>query len=326
MDELTLLRSTRDDTLEPSAKALAAGRAALLERASNEGAATSKISPRTKRSVLPRLTWTAAGLAAAVTVVLVAGSFNLTIQSAHASEVLRGAAAQTMQNDGPVPGPGEYLRSHTRAMWMGCMDNTIDGTGTLLCEPSEQIIDVYMPADADTDWVLVRDWGEQSGVFSEASVETTRQADGNFYGPGTWWTAADVADIPTDGAEAYAWIDEQYSGGSASRAEENFERISSILRTGLVPAPQRAALLDALSRVPGVTSTDGVANLDGVMGVAIGRDEPFRFGQRQEVIVDPGTGLVIGDRTISGISFMGLGPDDVLAHTAIETTVVSSAP
>lgn len=32
MDELTLLRSTRDDTLEPSPGALNAGRATLLDR------------------------------------------------------------------------------------------------------------------------------------------------------------------------------------------------------------------------------------------------------------------------------------------------------
>lgn len=318
MDELTPLRSTRDTTREPSPTIRAAGRAALLDRADAESAALTTTAHRSKRRVLPRLTWAAAGVAAGMTAVLVVGNVSLSAQSAYASDVLRSAAAETIQYADLVPGSGEYLRSQTHARWGIC-----DDTG---CEPNDQILDVYMPADPEAEWVLYRDWGNLQGVLTGESIETTRAVDGRFYGPESSWVNVDYADIPLDGAAAYDWIDAQYNGGSASRDEDNFGRITDILRSGLVPAPQRAALLDALSYIPGVAATDNVANLDGVTGVAIGRNEILRAGERQEIIIDPNTGLVIGERMMSGATFFGWGPDGEISLTAIETTVVSAAP
>lgn len=318
MDELTLLRSTRDHTREPSPTALAAGRAALLDRAADEGAALATTTQRKKRRVLPRLTWAAAGLATAMTVVVVVGNVSLSAQSAYASDVLRGAAAETIQYADLVPGSGEYLRSLTHARWGVC-----DDTG---CKPNDQILDVYMPADPEAEWVLYRDWGSMRGVLTGESIETVRAVDGRFYGPESSWVNVDYAAIPLEGAAAYDWIDAQYNGGSASRDEDNFGRITDILRSGLVPAPQRAALLDALSRIPGVTATDNVANLDGVTGVAIGRNEVLRAGERQEIIIDPNTGLVIGERMMSGATLFGWGQNEELSLTAIQTTVVKVAP
>lgn len=334
MDELSLLRSTRDTTSGPSASALAAGRAALVDRAADverlRAVSTAPVpivttSPTPRHSFRRGLTWSAVGLTAAMTAVLVVGNLSLSAQSAHAAEVLRGAATQATGLDDLVPGPGQYLRSSMHANWMGCgsADGSPDG---ITCAMDEQFIDVYMPADADDEWVMVRDWGDMQGVTTNASVETIRVRDARFYGPGSQWAQAVADDIPTDGAAAYAWSDAQYIGGSASRAEDNFQRIAALLRTGLVPAAQRAALLDALAVIPGVTATEGVANLDGVEGVAIGRAEPLRAGQRQEIIIDPGTGLVIGDRTVNGLAVFGFGPHEVVEHTAIETTVVDAAP
>ncbi|MFC0196575.1 hypothetical protein ACFFIR_06850 [Microbacterium arthrosphaerae] len=238
-------------------------------------------------------------------------------QYAYASDVLRTAAAETINYADLVPGSDQYLRSRTHARWGSC-----DSAG---CEPNEQILDVYMPANPKTEWVLYRDWGNITGV-NGVSIETTRALDGRFYDPQYSWVTIDFEDIPLDGAEAYEWIDRQYSGGSMSRDEDNYVRIADILRSGLVPAPQRAALLDALSRIPGVTATDDVANLDGVTGVAIGRDEPLRAGERQEIIIDPETGLIIGERMLSGASIFGWGPNQEMSLTAIETTIVDTAP
>ena len=320
MDELMLLRSTREGIEVPQA-ALNRGRAALLERAmdaSEPGPAASAQPPARHRRGR-RATWVGAGAAAALVGALVTGNISLSASSAHAAEILRGAAAATTRYVDLVPGSGQYLRAHTHAQWQTCDDQG--------CEPNIQSIDVYMPADPDAEWVLVRDWGVMTGVTG-SSVETLREPGGRFYGPDSSWIGAglDYADIPTDGATAYAWIDAQYSGGSASRDEDNFVRIADILRTGLVPAPQRAALLDALSRVPGVSATEDVANFDGVTGVAIGRTEALRAGERQEIIIDPGTGLVIGERTIGGAGVFGWNLGDVVAVTAIESAIVDSAP
>ena len=318
MDELTLLRNTRDDTREPSTDALTAGRAALLARIADEGSATLTAQQRKVRRWVPRLTWAAAGSAAALTGVLVVGNVTLNAESAYASDLLRTAATQTIHYADLVPGSDQYLRSRTHARWGVC-----DGRG---CEPNDQILDVYMPADPEAEWVLYRDWGNMAGVLTGESIETTRSVGGHFYDPVYAWVNVDYADIPLDGAAAYDWIDAQYSGGSASRDEDNFVRISDILRSGLVPAPQRAALLDALSRIPGVSATDNVANLDGVTGVAIGRNEPLRAGERQEIIIDQNTGLVIGERAMNGATIFGWGANQETSLTAIETTIVDTAP
>jgi len=64
MDELTLLRSTRDDGLEPSPEALITARAALLNRVADEASGLGSVrKPRAKRRLLPRLTWATAGVA-----------------------------------------------------------------------------------------------------------------------------------------------------------------------------------------------------------------------------------------------------------------------
>lgn len=96
----------------------------------------------------------------------------------------------------------------------------------------------------------------------------------------------------------------------------------------MVPAAPRPALLEASAKVPGVTATEGVANFDGVIGVAIGRSEPERKGQRHEVIIDPETGLVIGERYLAGTDpgVRPWGPGGEIGLSAMELTVVDSAP
>lgn len=52
----------------------------------------------------------------------------------------------------------------------------------------------------------------------------------------------------------------------------------------------------------------------------------LRGGQRAEIIVDPATGLVIGERQLSTMAVFGFGVDEVLSLTAIETSVAPTAP
>jgi hypothetical protein len=72
-----------------------------------------------------------------------------------------------------------------------------------------------------------------------------------------------------------------------------------------------------------------VANLDGMVGVAIGRTEPKQSNTRKELIVDPATGQLIGMRARYTTSERPKAlPDDPeqLYLTAMSTTVVDSAP
>lgn len=314
MDELTLLRKTRNDAYNPTHSALAAGRERLMGRVAAGNPAWLAHS-RGRRRLLPRVSWAASGIAAALIALTVAGNVALDAESAQASELLRAAASETTHYADLKPGSGQYLRARTRTRSLDC-----DVAG---CKPNDQVMDVYMPADSTSEWVLRRDWGHQKGVTGK-SVETLKAAGGRFYG--TPWVGADYRDIPVDGAAAYAWIDRQYTGGSMSREEDDFARTIDVLRSGLVPAAQRAALLNALSRIPGVTATENIKNLDGVAGVAIGRTEPLRAGERQEIIIDPTTGMVIGERVMTGATIFGWGPDHEVSSTAVQTIVTDEAP
>lgn len=317
MDELTLLRNARSDIEAPTQRALGAGRAALLERAAAEGSPERAVTPR---RWAPRARWAFAATGGSLVLAVVVGNVAVNAQAAQAASFLRAAAVETIRFADPVPGSGQYLAVRTHANWPVW---TSPDEYTM----NEQTIDVYVPADPGAEWVLHRDWGDMEGVTGQGSVETIRAVNGEFYGSGSTWLAQDLADIPTgSGAEVLAYFDEQYVGGSASREEDNFVRIVDVLRSGLVPAKTRASMFEALALIPGVTSTDGVANLDGKEGVAIGRTEMLRGGLRQEIIIDPATGLVIGERQITTFAVFGFGFNDVVSLTAIETTITETAP
>ena len=131
--------------------------------------------------------------------------------------------------------------------------------------------------------------------------------------------------MPRDGEALYDHFNSGYQGGSASRDENNFVRITDVLRMGFFPADLRAGLYNALALIPGVTASEQ-AKFDGKVGMAIGRAEPLRAGQRSEMIIDPETGLVIGERTIMTYAAFGFGSNEVIGHTAIDYRIVDSAP
>ncbi|MDQ0679821.1 hypothetical protein QFZ30_003203 [Arthrobacter pascens] len=262
-------------------------------------------------------------LAAATATVgaLVVGQISITAQSAHAAGVLRAVAEQSMTFSDPVPKPGEYLLIHTRANW-GV--SSVDESGTIKNSMNVQTIDVYVPGSPNEDWVLRRDWGDAAPVPME--TEVIRAKDGYFYGgPWSLLSEEELDALPRDGQALYDHFNSQYDGGSASRDENNFVRITDILRLGLVPADLRAGLYQALAFIPGVNASEQ-ANFDGKVGIAIGRTEPLRAGQRAEMIIDPDTGLVIGERAIMTYAAFGFGSNEVVGHTAIDYRIVDSAP
>jgi len=280
--------------------------------------ATPDALPPSRPSRTRRIVLTAAAAAVGA---LVVGQISITAQSAHAAGVLRAAADQSMTFTDPVPGQGQYLLVHTHANWLA---SGIDEAGNIENSMNAQTIDVYRPGDPAQEWVLRRDWGDGHPVPME--IEVIRAKDGHFYG-GPWTLMSDdeLAALPRDGQALYDHFNSSYQGGSASRDENNFVRITDILRMGLIPADLRAGLYDALALIPGVTATEQ-ANFDGKVGIAIGRTEPLRAGQRAEMIIDPTTGLVIGERTIMTYAAFGFGSNEVTGHTAIDYRIVDSAP
>ncbi|HEY4226678.1 MAG TPA: CU044_5270 family protein [Pseudolysinimonas sp.] len=331
MDELTLLRKVREDVAEPSVTALNVGRAALLD-----AAAPTMAKPATRHRVLRRAGWTtlavvvAGGVAAILVFTNVVGlaGWRGSADPA-AADTLAQAAAATIATADPVVASGQYLEVSTLAVYASISD-----TSTYLEHQDGQM---YIPADRHDEWVWVRDAETVAKTFGPASEKQAaedaqqpgapdiiRAADGAFYNgePMDWGLTA----LPRDPRQLLNYIYRTTAGQGTSPDGEALAFIADTLRTGVVPADLRAALYKALAGIPGVSISDRDATLDGRTGVAFGRNEGN--GLRQEIIIDPSTGLLIGEREVvlrDGI-LPGVPAGESMGWTAVTTTVVDAAP
>jgi hypothetical protein len=341
MDELTLLRSVRDSEAPTDRDAVARGRARLLAHISAEEDAPATERWNQRRRLLRRVRWigggslVAGGVAAALLIANITGFAGLREGAdPAAADVLNDAASITITTSDPVVGAGHYLEVATHSAVAGQAD-TADGPATYLTSQDDQL---YIPADPTNVWVWVREPEAVVKTFGAASEkaaaetpmakgEYLRADAGSFYGsPASIWPA-DLEELPRDPAVLLRHIYAVTKGHGPSRDGEALVWIADTLRSGIVPADLRAALYRAAAGIPGVELTDKQANLDGRSGVAIGRTESD--GIRQELIIDPTTGLMIGEREVvtdkAGPGF-GVPDGTAIEWTAVTTTVVDAAP
>jgi len=123
-----------------------------------------------------------------------------------------------------------------------------------------------------------------------------------------------IASLPTDPDQLYELLRKDSGGG-----KQSLVYAADALRTGLMPAAARANLLRALTYLPGLDFIDGAVDLDGHKGVALGISEG---SERQEIILDPGTGEVIGEREVSDSMFAGTPKGTVTSYSSTTTAVV----
>ena len=181
MDELTLLRSTRDDSRVPSPAALARGRTALAARIDGEDPVslfaplgentTFRPAPARRRRTIAWAGFSALGTAS-LTVALVAADvlgvagWNGGADPAAAS-VLHSAALATLEVSDPVVGPGHYLFVRTDGAFsaVGTLDEDAEriraNGGDISPDDDVSLIDgyhdeLYVPADRDDDWVWIQ--------------------------------------------------------------------------------------------------------------------------------------------------------------------------
>jgi hypothetical protein len=140
--------------------------------------------------------------------------------------------------------------------------------------------------------------------------------------PDDWHNPEYYARLPRDPQALLQWLrDHTADIRGVGVANLPFAFAVRLLRTGLAPADLRASLYRALALIDGVTVTDGKANLNGRVGVAIALDDLY---DRIELIVDPTTGDVIGERIVAGPQpYMPyITPGTTTAYTAVTTKVV----
>lgn len=295
--------------------------------------------PATRRRRLRRAGWiTGTGLVAAgVATTLILGNVVGLAgwrggADAAAASTLDDAAAAAIKTSDPVVGPGQYLEVATHAAYAS-FTQAPDGTPTgFLASQDSQL---YIPANTSQVWTWIRDarlpvqtFGSESQKAAAADpplpAETVRARSGAFYGGPANVTPASLASLPKDPTQLLNYIYRTTLGQGASGDGEALVWIADTLRSGIVPADVRATMYRAAALIPGVTLTPGSANLDGHTGVAIGRDETN--GLRQEIIIDPSTGLLIGEREVLLKASNGLPAGASMGWTAVTTTVVDSVP
>lgn len=254
-------------------------------------------------------------IVATVVGLLVLGQVNMSVRSAQSVEVLHAIADSTRNFSDPAPAPGQYLKLRTHEKVTSKRDVKRYGL-------EEQVIDVYVPGSANSDWVMDRN-GDENGN----KREVIHAPDAKFY-DGSSWVSGRILDLdvmPHDGAGLYKLIDDTYREEFA-QTENIYSLIVYLLKNGLMPAESRAVLYEALTMVPGITITENQKTFDGRSGTAIGRTEALRMSEREEIIVDPVSGLVIGKRDVMTVAAFGFGINDGLGHTVVSYEIVDSAP
>ncbi len=284
--------------------------------------------------------WLTSAAAAAVVAALIAGDVIGLAgwrggATAQAAEVLNNAAQTTIKTTDPVVLAGQYLRIKSTNVW-GTYTNEADGSQYRWLDTEKS--DMYIPADRSAEWVWQRSGRVPTTFFDAKSKdyalkqgiqpypELLRARNGAFYGSPGWWEATDLSKLPRDPNRLLNSIYKQTLGQGQSVDGQALVFIADLLRTGVVPAELRAALYKAAAMIPGVTVTEGQANLDGRTGVAIGRLEEGPAKTRQELIIDPKTGLLIGERSVLTQPQEGIPAGTATTWTAIETSVSNTAP
>mgnify|MGYP001291720684 CR=1 FL=1 len=117
-------------------------------------------------------------------------------------------------------------------------------------------------------------------------------------GHGSWQmpTPQFMASLPRDPRRLLDRIYHDSEGQGHGRDQEAFVYIADILRSGTVPADLRAALFGAAALIPGIRLATDSANLVGRQGVAVTSTDGGNT--RTELIFDPETGEVIGEREV----------------------------
>ena len=185
MDELTLLRHTRDDNIEPSRDALNRGRAALLERTGERTRppVRTKAWPRRGRkfAIGGLSTLGAAALATGLVLTNVVGLAGWRGGAdPAAAAVLDEAAASAIDTVDPVLKPGQYLEVRTSGVHL------VDGqSGDITASfqyGSEDAL--YLPADTNEDWVWVRGPQKVVNTFGKDSEAVAEE----------WWRDVSSSD------------------------------------------------------------------------------------------------------------------------------------
>jgi len=339
MDELSLLHQMHSKTPVATDAAIEEGRRKLLQRI-DPALVPGRAKPRRRRTALRFGLGTVATLG--VLAALVAGDIVgpagwRGAATAHASQVLNEAAQAAIQTSDPAVGPGQYLKIESNNI---NLSSYTDEKGNVYQWLDSEQGTKYVPANRDDEWVWQRSARIPTTFFDDKSKEVAlsmqtgwngellRGKNGGFYGapPDPSTSLSYLDSLPRDPYLLLNNIYKKTIGQGQSIDGEALVFIADLLRTGVVPADLRASLYKAAALIPGVTITDEQATLDGRKGIAIGRLEEGLSKTRQEIIIEPTTGLLIGEREVLTQPSGTIPAGTAITWTGIKTSVSDTAP
>lgn len=317
MNEFEPLKTLNVNVPEPSAQRLAPAYANLNQAIEAEQANLAKASSSTtKRGIhRPLVRWVMVAAAGLAVLTLVGGQIFGQSTPVQAAPVLNAAAASAAASGEPASESGQFLQItlHKTTQW-GLQDHE----GNITSGYDERLQILYMPANEEGEWAISAEFELPEGV--DPAQPYTQHFSLQEVDEATAASIDEIAAVPTSsGKEALTYFDEQYDGGSNSRDEDNFIRITDLLRTGLVPAQTRAALYEALALIPGTVSIPDVTLPNGPTGVGIGRSEVSGTGIFTQIVIDPDTGALLGERSVDS-------DGELLSSTYFTHDVVDSSP
>jgi hypothetical protein len=304
MDDLEVIRRFRDDVPSADADTIARARCALLSKWEAPSRASGR-RPRSRR-MLP---WSvAAGVAAAAVVIAVAipvvlpGGGSGGAPSAAAKALHRASNVAARQPVTQRPGPDQYVFTKTTDAYL----NVWADVG-----PNQEGFSVLMPGTREA-WIrpdgagrLLETTGtpvflsEQDRAVWIASgspdLGGNRTTDETYSAGQRGLYYMDLSNLPTDPVSLKSLIEERKVEGGPPGDAETFTIIGDMLRETYAPPELRAALFQIASELPGVELVGNVKDEQGRDGVAVGYTTG---GLRQELIFDPNTSALLGERTV----------------------------
>jgi hypothetical protein len=330
MNELTLLRKIRPTEEELDTARLDTAWTAVMERVRRPELrrAPTRVPPGRWRTVL--------GVAAAAIVIAVVPALWPTgpggASPAAAAALRRAADVAAARAALPAPGPGQYLFASTqeRSTLMYVpghgLDNFLftesstveswtasDGSGRVVTTPGG----VTFPTSADQEaW-------DRAGrpELQAAGPRDERSEGGELY-------VLDLSGVPTDADELLAAIERREILGGDDADWVTFQIIGELLHLTYSSPEHRAALYEVAANFPGVNLVGHVTDAAGRRGVAVSYGGG---GHRQEMIFDPRTAELLGERDVlvdqeeAGVSVgPGTWPGTIIGFAGPPGTVVFS--
>lgn len=266
-------------------------------------------------------------LLAACAALVVAGlgyqSITASVGAAQAAEVLSQAATHVSD---PLARASQY--------WQVTRVST-----NLAQDESDRM---YLVSRTDVDYVAVD--GRRPSWFAHGASSVVRQVSGPDLpdppvgGKGeswttnlspeqmpAWWSQPSpswLASLPRETSRLRDRLYADTAGRGNNPDDEAFIYVADLLRTSVVPADLRAALFLVLKTIPGTVVKDAAVTLpDGRTGTAIGRNDIF--GTKNDLVIDPGSGEVIGERSMYSPGLFGAG---VTTMASVTRSLVDEIP